>query len=101
MSKTAITTSTWQIAKSVLIFLGIPLVAGYLTRRNGESERQAAVRVHFPAQDRTLGPVCRLLFTIVILFALHHGLRRHMPLFPGVAGQRVGAWLAGRCGMLP
>jgi ACR3 family arsenite transporter len=27
--------STWSITKSVLIFLGIPLVAGYLTRRIG------------------------------------------------------------------
>ena len=30
-----VTFSTWEITKSVLIFLGIPLVAGYLTRRIG------------------------------------------------------------------
>jgi arsenite transporter len=65
-----LTVSAWQIARSVLIFLGIPLVAGYLTRRIGER-----------AQDRTwyedrflpkIGPFALygLLFTIVILFAL-------------------------------
>jgi ACR3 family arsenite transporter len=62
--------SMWDIAKNVLIFLGIPLAAGYLSRRLGERtkgrdwyERRFLPRV---------GPVALygLLFTIVILFAL-------------------------------
>jgi arsenate reductase len=62
--------SPWQIAKSVLIFLGIPLLAGYLSRRLGEKakgsqwyETRFLVRV---APWALYG----LLFTIVILFAL-------------------------------
>ncbi|HWF27406.1 MAG TPA: arsenical-resistance protein, partial [Mycobacterium sp.] len=39
MEQTTIRTSPWQIAKSVLIFLGIPLLAGYLSRRLGEKGR--------------------------------------------------------------
>jgi ACR3 family arsenite transporter len=70
MNQTAISTSTWQIAKSVLIFLGIPLVAGYLTRRYGEKARG---RTWYESSFLPrIGPwaLYGLLFTIVILFAL-------------------------------
>jgi ACR3 family arsenite transporter len=39
LEQASIDTSPWQIAKSVLIFLGIPLLAGYLTRRLGEKAK--------------------------------------------------------------
>jgi ACR3 family arsenite transporter len=70
MNQTAISTSTWQIAKSVLIFLGMPLVAGYLTRRYGEKARG---RTWYESSFLPrIGPwaLYGLLFTIVILFAL-------------------------------
>lgn len=65
-----IETSAWQIAKSVLIFLGIPLLAGFATRRLGE---RAKGRDWYEATVLPrLGPwaLYGLLFTIVILFAL-------------------------------
>ncbi|WP_336791253.1 ACR3 family arsenite efflux transporter [Gordonia malaquae] len=70
LEQTTISTSPWQIAKSVLIFLGIPLLAGYLSRRIGEKTKG---RDWY--EDRLLpkvGPwaLYGLLFTIVILFAL-------------------------------
>ncbi|WP_374929992.1 ACR3 family arsenite efflux transporter [Kytococcus sedentarius] len=62
--------SPWQIAKSVLIFLGIPLVAGFLTRLFGERTlgRDRYENRFLPA----IGPwaLYGLLFTIVVLFAL-------------------------------
>jgi arsenite transporter len=62
--------SVWGIAKSVLLFLGIPLAAGYLTRRIGEARRGRAwyEGTFLPK----IGPVALygLLFTIVVLFAL-------------------------------
>jgi ACR3 family arsenite transporter len=62
--------SPWQIAASVLVFLGIPLVAGLLTRHLGERAkgREWYERTFLPR----LGPsaLYGLLFTVVILFAL-------------------------------
>ncbi|GAA2113833.1 ACR3 family arsenite efflux transporter [Nocardioides bigeumensis] len=62
--------SMFDIAKSVLIFLGIPLVAGYLTRTLGERAkgREWYESTFLPR----LGPTALygLLFTIVLLFAL-------------------------------
>ena len=62
--------STWDITKAVLVFLGIPLVAGYLTRRIGLRtkgrewyERELIPRI---APWALYG----LLFTIVVMFAL-------------------------------
>jgi len=70
LQQSAISTSPWQIAKSVLVFLGIPLLAGYLTRRFGENAKG-----HDWYESTFLpkiGPwaLYGLLFTIVILFAL-------------------------------
>ncbi|MGW9427647.1 ACR3 family arsenite efflux transporter [Streptomyces decoyicus] len=62
--------SVGEIARSVLIFLGIPLAAGYLTRRLGE---KAKGRAWYESElIPRLGPFALygLLFTIVILFAL-------------------------------
>jgi arsenite transporter len=62
--------SMWQIAKSVLIFLGIPLVAGYLTRTFGERARgREWYETSFLPR---IGPAALygLLFTVVVLFAL-------------------------------
>ncbi len=70
LEQTSIDTSVWQIAKSVLIFLGIPLIAGYLTRRFGE---KAKGREWYESRFLPkIGPwaLYGLLFTIVILFAL-------------------------------
>ncbi|MFD4181435.1 ACR3 family arsenite efflux transporter [Rhodococcus sp. NPDC058514] len=70
LEQTTIDTSPWQIAKSVLIFLGIPLLAGYLTRRFGEKARgREWYETKFIPR---IGPwaLYGLLFTIVILFAL-------------------------------
>jgi ACR3 family arsenite transporter len=62
--------SMWEIAKSVLIFLGIPLLAGYLTRRilvakRGETWYTGTFMPKF-------GPTALLglLYTIVLMFAM-------------------------------
>jgi ACR3 family arsenite transporter len=62
--------STSEITKAVLIFLGIPLVAGYLTRRIGlrAKGRDWYEQKFLPR----IGPFALygLLFTIVVMFAL-------------------------------
>lgn len=62
--------SLWEVARTVLIFLGIPLLAGYLTRREGIRRRgeQWYTERFLPR----IGPVAvyGLLFTIAMLFAL-------------------------------
>ncbi|ABK70005.1 ACR3 family arsenite efflux transporter [Mycolicibacterium smegmatis] len=70
LEQATITTSPWQIARSVLIFLGIPLAAGYLSRRIGEKARG---REWYESRFLPrVGPwaLYGLLFTIVVLFAL-------------------------------
>ena len=62
--------SSLDIARSVLIFLGIPLLAGYLTRRLGE---RAKGRDWYESRFLPrIGPFALygLLFTIIVLFAL-------------------------------
>ena len=60
----------WEIAKSVLVFLGVPLLAGFLTRLIGERVR--GVEWYEERFIPRIAPVALygLLFTIVILFAL-------------------------------
>ncbi|MCX5323430.1 ACR3 family arsenite efflux transporter [Streptomyces sp. NBC_00120] len=70
LEQTGLDVSVWEIARSVLIFLGIPLAAGYLTRRIGEKVKG---RTWYEAKlIPRIGPFALygLLFTIVILFAL-------------------------------
>ena len=62
--------TVWEIAKSVLVFLGVPLLAGFLTRTFGE--RAKGTEWYEERFIPRIGPVALygLLFTIVILFAL-------------------------------
>ena len=66
----ALDISMWAIAKTVFIFLGIPLVAGYLSRTWGE--RVKGVEWYENVFLPKIGPVALwgLLFTIVVMFAL-------------------------------
>lgn len=70
LEQTVLDVSVGEIARSVLIFLGIPLAAGYLTRRLGE---RANGRTWYETQLLPrIGPFALygLLLTIVVLFAL-------------------------------
>ncbi|NJQ03279.1 ACR3 family arsenite efflux transporter [Streptomyces zingiberis] len=65
--------STAEITLNVVIFLGVPLLAGFLTRRIGEKRLgRAAYESRFLPR---IGPwaLYGLLFTIVVLFALQGG----------------------------
>ena len=72
--------SMWAIAKSVLIFLGVPLLAGYLTRRmlvarHGEAWYTGVFMPKF-------GPTALvgLLYTIVLMFAMQGSRIIQLPL---------------------
>jgi ACR3 family arsenite transporter len=73
LSTTSAEFSVWAILLSVLVFLGIPLLAGFLTRTLGERARGRDwyEGTFLPR----IGPVALygLLFTIVLLFALQGG----------------------------
>lgn len=104
LEQAAIATSAWQIAKSVLVFLGIPLLAGYLSRRVGEKRRgrQWYESSFLPR----IGPwaLYGLLFTIVVLFALQGDqitsrpadvVRIALPLLAYFAVMWIGGYLLG------
>ncbi|WTO37149.1 ACR3 family arsenite efflux transporter [Streptomyces achromogenes] len=70
LEQSGLDVSVWEIARSVLVFLGVPLAAGYLTRRLGERLKG---RAWYEAElIPRIGPFALygLLFTIVVLFAL-------------------------------
>ncbi|HET6561885.1 MAG TPA: ACR3 family arsenite efflux transporter [Marmoricola sp.] len=70
LDTTGLDVSPWEIAGSVVVFLGVPLLAGYLTRRIGEHARG---REWYESRFLPrIGPLALygLLFTIVVLFAL-------------------------------
>ncbi|HEX4016969.1 MAG TPA: ACR3 family arsenite efflux transporter [Frankiaceae bacterium] len=97
--------SVWDIARSVLVFLGIPLAAGYVSRRLGEARHG---RLWYEQVFlRRVGPVALygLLFTIVVLFALQgHAITRRpgdvariaLPLLVYFALMFGGSFLLGR-----
>ncbi len=70
----------WPVARTVLIFLGIPLAAGYLTRLGGLRAR--GVQWYEERFLPRIGPIALygLLFTIVVLFALQGRQITHHPL---------------------
>ena len=70
----------WRIARSVLIFLGIPLAAGFLTRLFlGRAKGQEWYDTKFIPR---LGPtaIIGLLFTIVMMFSLKGDVILSLPL---------------------
>lgn len=71
--------STVSIAGSVLVFLGIPLVAGFLSR--GIGERHWGRKAYETSFLPKIGPLALygLLFTIVVLFALQGDQITHRP----------------------
>ena len=80
LDRTGISVTVWGMAKSVLVFLGIPLLAGFLTRRFGE--RAKGTEWYETKFLPRIGPVALygLLFTVVVLFALQGKKITHQPL---------------------
>ena len=110
LSTVGIHLSLWRIAQTVLIFLGVPLVAGFLTRTIGE--RAKGKEWYETRLLPRLGPFALygLLYTIVILFALQgHTItskpgdvaRIALPLLAYFAIMWFGSFLLGRAIGLP
>ena len=80
LSTATVHVSVWPIARSVLIFLGIPLGAGWATR--SISERVRGREWYEGRFLPKIGPLALygLLFTIVILFALQGNAITHHPI---------------------
>jgi ACR3 family arsenite transporter len=72
--------SIWEVARTVLIFLGIPLAAGYLTRWIGLRTR--GLTWYEQRFLPRIGPLALygLLYTIVLLFAIQGKQITHRPL---------------------
>ena len=70
LERTAVDFALWDIAKSVLIFLGVPLALGFLTSVVGR--RKKGDRWYDERFLPRIGPFAlySLLFTIVVLFAI-------------------------------
>jgi arsenite transporter len=79
LDRTGISVTVWGMAKSVLVFLGVPLLAGFLTRRFGE--RAKGTEWYETKFLPRIGPVALygLLFTVVVLFALQGKKITHQP----------------------
>jgi arsenate reductase len=80
LSTTTVHVSMWSIARSVLVFLGVPLALGYVTRTLGERRRgRDWYEQRFLPR---IGPLALygLLFTIVLLFAFQGDAITHHPL---------------------
>jgi ACR3 family arsenite transporter len=100
----------WEIARTVLIFLGIPLAAGFLTRRVGLKRRgRDWYEQRFIPR---IAPITLygLLFTIVLLFAIQGDkitsqpldvARIALPLLVYFAGMWVAGFAAGRLMKFP
>jgi ACR3 family arsenite transporter len=79
LSEVLVNVSISSITKSVLIFLGIPLIAGWATRKLGEkSKGQIWYENQFLPK---IAPTALygLLFTVIILFALQGNVITHHP----------------------
>ena len=87
----------WEVARTVLIFLGIPLAAGYLTRRIAlERKGRAWYDERFLPR---IGPITLygLLFTIILLFAIQGDTITSQPLDVALIAVPLLVYFAG-CG---
>jgi arsenite transporter len=70
LDQQALDVSLWEIAKAVLVFLGLPLLAGFVTRVVGEARRGRDWYEGTFLPRISPWALYGLLFTVVLLFAL-------------------------------